>query len=301
MEYFHLKLEDLQALTVCSHCKSSRTIVKKVNQIAVKGHRYSLHECLDCGFWFSPTRDAQTIDYKSYDQNLESRDEDYIAKRYFDKLRHIEFSKYQSVIEIGCARGHFINLIKKSHPHLEVGGLELNEKMCAIARTSGIDCFQSPQEHQGKFDLILANHVIEHFDHPFEFIDIFRQLGHKKHAVVLNFPNKDNIWTKRGLYPDLHVPFHRFYYSVKEITKLLIKEGYTILEAGSTEDGRYLENLKQSRYNHFRGDLGLFKHVASNFESWDSKLDQTNISKIEEELGKKDLGSEAFIFAAKLS
>ncbi|PCJ16586.1 MAG: hypothetical protein COB02_15925 [Candidatus Cloacimonadota bacterium] len=299
MDMFHLDLEDLHNKSICTFCKSSETIAIKENQIAVKGHRYSLFECLECGIWFSPKSDGDCINYESYDENLSIRDESFIANRYLNKLVNIDFSEFETAIEIGCAKGDFLNLIKKSNPHLVLGGVELNHKMCDFALKSGIECYMDYKMHQQKFDVIFANHVIEHFNHPDDFLDLFSSLGSKKHTLVLNFPNKNNIWTKRGYFTDLHVPFHRFYYSLEEVLGFLINEGYTIIEASTTEKNRYKSNLEQSRYNYFRKDLDLFKKVAPDFSKWDDNLDKAEVEKLEKEIDRLNLGSEAFIIAKK--
>ncbi|MCO4782910.1 MAG: methyltransferase domain-containing protein [Candidatus Cloacimonetes bacterium] len=300
MDLFHLNLEDLQKVTNCTNCNSSKTFCIKLNQIAVDSLRYSLYECLDCGFWFSPKKDGEAINYESYDETLSLRDESYIAERYIQKLRNFDFNNFKSIVEIGCAQGHVLSLLKKSYSHLRLGGVELNSNMCSLSRDKGIDCYTDYTSHEQRFDVIMANHVIEHFDHSSQFIELFQSLGQANHYLILNFPNKENVWTKRGFYPDLHLPFHRFYYSIAEISTILENNGYLIKSSTTSEQNRYFENMKQARYNHYRGDIESFKGLAPRFQDVDEKYSTQNLSKVETHIDSLNLGSEAMIIAVKL-
>lgn len=300
MDLFQLELESLQRVTLCTHCDSSKTFRLKLNQIAVNSIRYSLFECLDCGFWFSPKQDGDAVDYSGYDQILTIVEDNSNVDRYLKKLHNIDFSEFKSVLEIGCARGEFLLGLKSLNTHLHLGGLEINQAMCNTAQSNGVDCFINQRDHIQKYDVIIANHVIEHFNHSNEFLELCEKLGTKNHSLILNFPNKKNVWTKRGMFPDLHLPFHRFYYSVAEVSLMLKKHGYSITIANSTESGRYFENSKQCRYNSLRGNLDLYKSVVNDFPKWDSQISKEYVELIEKEIDRLDLGSEGFIYATKI-
>ncbi|TDJ03652.1 MAG: methyltransferase domain-containing protein [Caldithrix sp.] len=89
--------------------------------------------------------------------------------------KHIKSSKLSTVIEIGCARGDFLNQFKKTGA--EVRGVEPSIELSSIARENGLDVFTGRYEDlpnsELKFDLVCMFHVLEHIRNP---VTILRQI-----------------------------------------------------------------------------------------------------------------------------
>mgnify|MGYP003342891355 FL=1 len=260
----------------CTICDSVKTLKLKENQVAYRGRRFSLYECLDCSIWFSPAEDFYFVTNDDYQEVFLKAERQLAAERRFEIVETIDLKRFTKIVEIGCSLGDVLKMVRDKHPNAELCGLEDSLKMSEYVRERGLQCFSSASEVPFKADLVYANHVFEHFKHPNDFFRILKTLGESSFEVRITFPNKDNFFIKKGLFPDLHLPQHRFYYSLDQVKKIFIKQGFEILEAKTLEKNRFADNLRQCLYNLFREDLGLYKQVTESLS--DRKSTRLNSS-----------------------
>lgn len=67
------------------------------------------------------------------------------------------------VIDVGCGYGRYLSLLKNRG--FDVTGVDVNPKLVAACRKSGIACF-SPAEFAARdeaYDVMLMTHIVEHF------------------------------------------------------------------------------------------------------------------------------------------
>lgn len=268
------------------------------NQFKVEGKTYWIHLCVPCDLWFSPKADFNSVNNDQYFSQFEGIEDSRVkqARMRLDQIRKHFDLNHKSVLEIGCAYGDLLNVIKQEYSSCSVQGLEDSQKLCEHNQNNGLQC--SPQVSDldvGSIDVVVANHVIEHFQTIDDFYSILKHGGGKEHKVFVSLPNRNNYWVLKGLIPDLHVPFHRYYYTLDQILTQFENRGYTILESRTVEAGRAKANLTQGFYNLYRSDLDTFKR------EYPQRLEEleavNNWEELERQIEDSGLGSETLIYA----
>jgi hypothetical protein len=105
-------------------------------------------------------------------------------------------------------------------------------------------------ENRGRFDLILAMHVLEHDNDPAKILGKLRILGIKECTFVIEVPNADCIWARAfGQHWDAwYLPFHRIHFSRTSLRGTLTRNGFVILreiDVTIPSIGRSLSNVFQ--------------------------------------------------------
>ena len=259
-----------------------------------------MHECLDCGIWYSPASDEQSVDNSTY-INILSEDS-YLRVSEKRTLDFMAKDGIHKVLEIGAGFGILARQAKVNYPDIQYNILEDCKPLQEKLRGYGFHVFQNPADVPAEFfDLIVAHHVLEHFSDPSQFFKILHQSGDIGHRVCLAFPNRDNYLTRRGFYPDLNLPDHRFYYSISEVQKLASQYDYTVIQKDTIQEGRLIWDLHSAYYNRLRGSLELFKAVFPGLETElaEFKNDRATVEKIEKEIEELGLGTEAYLVLEK--
>ena len=276
---------------ICSFCDSDKVRPLKQNQFAYRGERFLQYECSSCGVWFSPVYDENKVQNDDYSDTFKAMENGSTELR-FSKLEGLQLQKSKRLLEIGCGLGELLNRIATSFPNLEVEGLDDSQKMVDYMLGQGLEAHQNSSTISGKFDRVIAHHVIEHFKHPEDFHKVLREFCDPGAIIQITFPNRENWFVKRGLFPDLHLPMHRFYFSLDDLHDFFELKGYKILECSSNETQRFIPNLTQAIYNHLRADLSLFKRRYAELCKWVESIPAEQVELIEKELTEKNLGSE---------
>jgi SAM-dependent methyltransferase len=141
------------------------------------------------------------------------------------------------MLEIGCAGGHFLSYARECG--WNVTGVELNTDMAGRARINfGLDVHSlSVEDLPGplvgqRFDVVYMSHVLEHLLEPDSALGKIRKLLSPDGALVLRVPNLDSFLFRLlgrhyvELYPDVHL----FHYNRRSLTRLLAREGFTVLD-----------------------------------------------------------------------
>jgi len=261
-----------------------------------KEKRYSLYECLDCGIWFSPFSDSLEVDNSTYINILNPDSQLRISECM--TLEAITRSQPAKVLEIGAGFGVLARTVQAGCFEVEYSILEDCQPLQETLKSYGFKVYPKPSElPENYFDILVAHHVLEHFSDPRQFFGILNQCGKSVHRVCLAFPNRDNFLTRRGFYPDLNLPDHRFYYSLNEVEQIAAQYGYCVKEKRTIQKGRLLLDLRSAHYNRFRDNLDLFKSTIGELEAELAKLDGNRnlIHKIESDIEALCLGTEAYL------
>jgi len=98
----------------------------------------------------------------------------------------------QSILEIGCGNGSFLDKIKPNFPI--VIGVEFNEKAILNARKKGLCIFGLKEENflkRASIDVVLSFHVLEHVENPIKFIHRLCELMKPDGKICISVPNQD--------------------------------------------------------------------------------------------------------------
>lgn len=145
------------------------------------------------------------------------------------------FKDCKSVLDVGCGRGFFLDLLKEEK--ITCVGLDVQDQALQICRDNGhdvikTDLFKFLEKEQEMFDGIFCSHVIEHMmpDELLDFIVKAKGALKKDGTLVLITPN----------FHDLHVIAERFWlamdhkrpYPLALLVKILKEHGFELCVAG---------------------------------------------------------------------
>lgn len=179
------------------------------------------------------TGDVTLDGYMDYDQEKE------VSKRtYLNFLRAIERRLFPGVhpgatmLEVGCATGHFMNLA--AGRGWQVAGIDISDYAVSQARAKGltasVDTLDTYTTEQ-TFDAIVMQDVIEHVKDPAATIVKVRNLLREEGIFALTTPDAGSWWA-RAWGKRWHAfvpPQHLFYFSARNLTALLEKNGFTVV------------------------------------------------------------------------
>lgn len=139
-----------------------------------------------------------------------------------------------SVLEIGCATGHFLDALE---PHVgRRQGIEYNESHAAFVRDElDIPCYTTPIEESGieedSLDMIFMFHVFEHVENPTEFMAGMGRYLSDRGKIYIEVPNIDDAliepYTVAGYADFYYREPHLFYFSSTTLTQVARTAGFS--------------------------------------------------------------------------
>lgn len=142
-------------------------------------------------------------------------------------LRTNKISKAAKILEIGSGLGYLTYSLRKSG--YAANAIELSKVAAEEAiRNFGdfyinADLFEYSKGHQSVYDVVIATEVIEHVEHPIEFIKAMYDLVRPNGYVVLTTPNR-SFFPKQMIWESSLPPIHCWWFgeeSMKYIAKSL--------------------------------------------------------------------------------
>jgi 2-polyprenyl-3-methyl-5-hydroxy-6-metoxy-1,4-benzoquinol methylase len=134
------------------------------------------------------------------------------------------------LLEIGCARGDFLNVARES---FDVHGVEPNPELAVFAKKFA-PVYEATIEHTPwfNFDIITSFHVIEHVESPRSFVRAAAERLKPGGLLVLETPNINSAPYKilKSRWRQF-IPEHYFFFSQRTIEKLLAENGLKMQQA----------------------------------------------------------------------
>jgi SAM-dependent methyltransferase len=181
------------------------------------------------------------------------------------------------VLEIGCAHGFFLELIREAYPRSV--GMDLSEAAVAEARKRNLDARAGDlleADFTDTFDAVCLWDTIEHLPRPFEVVQRASQLL-KPGGFLFLTTGDFSSWLARwqGLkWRQIHPPTHLFYFTRLSFQKLCARVGLEVVRFGTVTVyrrlGSALQALERFRGGSFAGRLagaGL-RAVPKQILSW---------------------------------
>lgn len=148
-----------------------------------------------------------------------------------------QLGQIESILDVGCGVGITVDIL--SGNYLRVDGIDTSPDSIAHARQRARGNFEQssledwdPKRH---YDVILSTQLIEHLRQPELFLAEAAKRLNAGGYIVLETPNLEcwnprSIWRSRigGMY---YGKDHRIIYTLKSLTKLLLKNGFEVVKA----------------------------------------------------------------------
>lgn len=187
----HCKICDSAALSTLYQIESLPLFQNKVYEtksIAVKQKTVPviLCQCQECGFVFNSVFDDSHMDYDANYQNEQNYSGTFV-KHLHDVANFLTTQglKEKNIIEIGCGKGYFVELLEKNGFQNITGfdpAYEGNNPKI-------IKDYFGPKYLSLDADLIIMRHVLEHIEHPFDFLSHIKNACSEKTKILIEVPD----------------------------------------------------------------------------------------------------------------
>jgi 2-polyprenyl-3-methyl-5-hydroxy-6-metoxy-1,4-benzoquinol methylase len=230
--------------TFCTFCHQQLK-TELIKDIVENGKIYTLYLCEECRVGITvpmPSPEELSVLYtrgnyrsisgKRFNPFIESLIYSFRLRR---KLRIEKYIKKGRILDIGCGRGLFLDVMRRHG--WSVAGVEFNEETASYAaETYGLNVIAgNPPDwrfDKESFDVITINHVIEHVHKPAEMISECNRLLRKGGLLVIAVPNIYSLQASagKGSWFHLDIPHHLYHFSEEGLFILLKKNSYKILK-----------------------------------------------------------------------
>ena len=170
------------------------------------------------------------------------RDKDYLAneslfrnifiKRFNIIRSHFAEASRGRVLDIGCSNGVFLDLFKEKN--WETWGVEPSENG-SIAKEKGHKViksfFETAELPKNYFDLVVANHTLEHVDDPILFLKKVNHVLKTYGIVFIDVPNAGGLGSKvlKSRWPYLLPQEHKSQFTKNSLSKIFKQSGFEVI------------------------------------------------------------------------
>lgn len=183
LELFHSGTRDIKEIDVLIHKQTECLILDKClenlekyysqNENYSKGERYTL---IENEFVKTPPLEDNLIRYDIYK----------------------EFLINSSVLDFGCGKGGFLELLQKNNISKDLTGLELNQVNNRNIRSIGIPCLYDLNDCDSTFDYIFLNHVFEHLENPIRVLEDLLSRLNTNGKIIIEIPHGNDFLIKKS-------------------------------------------------------------------------------------------------------
>jgi SAM-dependent methyltransferase len=236
------------------------------------------YRCRGCGLIFIHPRMSPDEERKFYEleygiiysKEKSTTPADLFKARQSEACQFLRWTESQirtadAALEIGCASGYFLNLIRDRVA--SVAGVETHTELREYAQQLGIEVWDDLARcPPASVDLVFVFFVLEHVGDPLTFLAGIRRVCRPGARVMFVVPNVDdallsvyNVQRFRDFY---FTPAHQFYYSPDTMARLFRKAGFTRFDIFQKQ--RYdLSNHMQWMIDGRPGGMGRFDGIFS--------------------------------------
>lgn len=204
-----------------------------------------IYRCLDTGyrFYFPFSIRGRSELYKELEKQPW-----YYGVRLEHQLTESFLKANDSVLEIGCGRGFFLERL--SQRGMMCTGLELNEDAVRSGQDKGInilnqDIGEHAKEHYETYDVVCSFQVLEHITNVLDFIQASLKAMKVGGKLIIGVPNNNPFLYKYEKYHTLNLPPHHMgLWDTRSIVNL---QKYFSIRL----DRILIEPLQKQEYEHY--------------------------------------------------
>lgn len=151
------------------------------------------------------------------------------------EFRHLPLPKGKRLLDVGCGGGYFLRISQMLGA--TVKGIEPSAAGALAARESGLDVFHGMLDDycnqrgaDSGFDVITANHVLEHTFDPASTLQLMKNLLADNGMIWISVPNSRSFFANElhEAWSSSDLPFHLHHFSLKSLALVGEKCGLKI-------------------------------------------------------------------------
>ncbi len=219
------------------------------NDKALTAPRSPIHlaYCGDCGLIYNVVFEPQLMQYSSaYENSLHfSPCFQKYAENIANKLVQCYRLYNKKIIEIGCGKGDFLAMLQQLGNNQAVGfdpGYT-PVKATASSKNSAVTILPetySDSHNSRQADFICCRHVLEHIDHPLDFLTGIRKAIDSQNNCIVYFevPNSLYIFEQMGVWDIIYE--HCSYFNSQSLANLFVRAGFEPIEVAEQYNSQFL-------------------------------------------------------------
>jgi len=196
-------------------------------------------ECCITGyrFYYPYNVAGDGLFYEKVQKAMEGNNDYYRTWGYDHQFAYNAIKKGESVLDIGCGSGNFLNRIKDKTD--KVFGLEFNPVAIEQCKAAGLSVYadsiqQHSDTHAGAYDVVCLFQVLEHIHEIKPFLDASLKVLKKNGRLIIGVPNNEPYVQGFHKYSTMNLPPHHMglwnrqaFEKIQSYYKIKIKEvGY---------------------------------------------------------------------------
>ena len=237
---------------VCDLCgaESYRVRYRKPdNWLWLNEFEYPVVECVECGLVYvnpRPTFEEMNNFYPS--GYHEGRDDASHFERYQYQYEYVKDLKAITVLDIGCARGDWLDFLQAKRPEMELHGVDafspyVKNKSIIFYKCALINA-ELPEDY---FNLVTSWAVLEHVHTPDKYFEVVSKVLKKGGKFVFLVTNSESMYGKYAYKED--VPRHLYHFNEHSLATYAEKHGLMLDEM--SYDERFWDGTGQGACYHF--------------------------------------------------
>jgi len=153
-----------------------------------------------------------------------------------DYRRLLPINKQAAILELGCGQGQFLEFLK-TEGYAHVLGLDLSPEVINYCQNRGYTVkqtdffdFLEQNDIQERYDAIIANDILEHFDKDeiFRLAQLIKQALKKNGSLIIKTPNASNLFLGSfSRYCDLT---HEIIFTESSLKQIFLPLGFSSIE-----------------------------------------------------------------------
>ena len=152
-----------------------------------------------------------------------------------ERVRRIQQHKSAgTILDFGCGPGN--TLAQFDSQRWKRFGIDISNASCQMAREKGlcVECADLERANylDNSFDVIMANHVLEHLDEPEAALKKMVRLLRSGGVLYIEVPNFNSVGSEafKGKWPGIDIAHHNYHFTKSSMKQMLERNDLTILK-----------------------------------------------------------------------